>query len=80
VDPKDHITDAAQRIGLNMLQFHQCMNSNKYIDEIEKDFNDGIKAGVSGTPTFFINGRTIIGPKPIKAFQKIINEEIEKAK
>ncbi|MBW2987031.1 DsbA family protein [Candidatus Woesearchaeota archaeon] len=77
VHPDDHIVDAAQRIGLNMLLFHQCMNSHKYMEEIEKDFDEGIKAGVSGTPTFFINGRTIIGPKPIKAFQKIIDEELE---
>ncbi|MBW3012750.1 DsbA family protein [Candidatus Woesearchaeota archaeon] len=80
LSPEQHINDAANRLGLNMLQFTMCMKTNKYADEIEKDFNDGIKAGVSGTPTFFINDRTIIGPKPIKAFQKIIDEELAKAK
>ncbi|MCK4670319.1 MAG: DsbA family protein [Nanoarchaeota archaeon] len=79
VHPEDHIEDAAKRIGLNMKEFKKCMKEHRYKEEIEKDFNDGLKAGVSGTPTFFINGRRIIGPKPIKAFQKIIDEELEKA-
>ena len=79
VTPEDHIQDAAERIGLNTKEFNKCMEKNRYQDEIEKDFNDGLKAGVSGTPTFFINGRRVIGPKPIKAFQKIIDEELQKA-
>lgn len=78
-DPGDHIDDAAERIGLNMKEFNRCMDEHRYREEIEKDFDDGLKAGVSGTPTFFINGRRIIGPKPVKAFQKIIDEELEKA-
>ena len=68
----------AEQAGLDMEEFNACMKSDKHKEEIEKDFEDGIKAGVYGTPTFFINGRTIIGPKPLRAFEKIIDEELEK--
>jgi protein-disulfide isomerase len=76
---EQQIQDIAEQAGLDMDEFNACMESEKYEDEIEKDFQDGLKAGVYGTPTFFINGRTIIGPKPLRAFEKIIDEELEKA-
>jgi protein-disulfide isomerase len=63
---------------LDVEKFNECLESRKYKAEVEKDFNDGLKAGVYGTPTFFINGRVIIGPKPLRAFEKIIDEELEK--
>ena len=73
------IQDIAEQAGLDMEDFDACMESEKYKDDIDKDFQDGLKAGVYGTPTFFINGRVIIGPKPLRAFEKIIDEELEKA-
>lgn len=76
---EEQIQSIAEQAGLNIDEFNVCMDSEKYKSEIEKDFKDGLKAGVYGTPTFFINGRTIIGPKPLRAFEKIIDEELEKA-
>lgn len=67
----------AQELGLNQTQFDQCIDSNKYKDEVLKDFMDGQKAHITGTPTVFINNKTIIGPKPIAAFKKIINNELK---
>lgn len=73
-----HIDTIIEKTKLNTNQFDACLESRKYTAEIEKDFEDGLKAGVTGTPTFFINGRRIEGPKPIKAFQTLIDEELEK--
>lgn len=73
---KNQIQDIAEKAGLNITEFNDCIKSNKYVEEVAKDFEDGAKAGVYGTPTFFINGRTIIGPKPLRAFEKIIDEEL----
>ena len=72
------IQDIAEQAGLDMDEFNACMESEKFQEEIDNDFQDGLKAGVYGTPTFFINGRTIIGPKPLRAFEKIIDEELAK--
>lgn len=70
----------AGEIGLNKNQFNNCFNSHKYKDEVEKDFNDGARLGVSGTPATFVNGRLVSGAVPFSQFEQIIEAELKKAK
>jgi len=51
----------AQGLNLNFDQFSQCLGDQKYLNEIQNDMLDGIKLGITGTPTFFINGYKIEG-------------------
>jgi protein-disulfide isomerase len=37
-----------------------------------------VKAGVSGTPAFFINGRLLSGAQPLEAFKAVIDEELDR--
>ena len=53
------LTAFAQTIGLNMDNFNACFKANKYKDQIDKDKVDGENAGVSGTPSVFVNGQLI---------------------
>lgn len=66
----------AQQIQLDEDQFDQCLDSGKYAQEIAKDTQDGNAYGVTGTPTFFINGVTLVGAQPLSAFQTIIDQEL----
>lgn len=66
----------AKETGLNEKQFSECLDGDKYAAEIEKDINDGMTAGVSGTPAYFINGIFISGAQPFERFQEIIEEEL----
>lgn len=68
----------AGELGLNQSQFDQCLDSGKYYNEVQKDADDGQKAGVSGTPATFVNGRMISGAVPFGQFQTIIEEELSK--
>ncbi|MFZ8829861.1 MAG: DsbA family protein [Candidatus Aenigmatarchaeota archaeon] len=68
----------AQQLGLDMQKFNQCLDSGKYANEVQKDYNDGLKYGVSGTPTFFINGIKIVGAQPYSVFEQIIEQELSK--
>jgi protein-disulfide isomerase len=68
----------AQQLGLDTQKFNQCLDSGKYASEVQKDYNDGLKYGVSGTPTFFINGIKVIGAQPYSVFEQIIEEELNK--
>lgn len=68
----------ATQLGLNSPQFNQCLDSDKYKAEVEKDFADGSAAGVTGTPSFFINGRFMVGAQPFAGFKAIIDEELKK--
>lgn len=66
----------AHQLGLNLSKFEACMDSRKYEEEVLKDREDGIKYGVSGTPTIFINGRKIVGVHPVEKFCQVIDEEL----
>lgn len=73
----DDLKRWAKEAGLNNGQFNQCLDSQKYKAEVDKDFEDGTKAGVTGTPTLFINGRKVVGAQPFSAFASIIEEELK---
>lgn len=64
--------------GIDLDVFEDCLRSRKYRDDVLQDFEDGVKAGVYGTPTFFINNRTLVGPQPFDEFQDIIEDELAK--
>lgn len=66
----------AQRTGLELTQFEACLSSGKYAPAIETDIGEGTKAGVTGTPAFFINGRMIGGAQPLEEFVRVIDEEL----
>lgn len=44
------LPEMAGQIGLNVSQFETCLSSGKYAAKVKDDYNDGIKAGVNGTP------------------------------
>lgn len=67
----------AANLGLDTDQFNACLDSGKYTAEVQQDFNEGKVAGVSGTPTFIINGQKIVGAQPFEAFKQIIDQELE---
>ena len=70
----------ASEIGLDMGKFRAAMDSNKFEAQITKDSNEGSQIGANGTPTFFINGRQLVGAQPIEAFKAIIDDELKKKK
>ena len=73
----DDLKQWASEIGLNKTKFAQCLDSGKYKAEVDRDLADGSAAGVTGTPSFFINGRLIVGAQPYSAFKAIIEDELD---
>lgn len=66
----------AGELKLDQKKFDACLDDGKYSAEVDKDQADGAKAGVNGTPTFFINGRVLSGALPLDEFKKIIDAEL----
>ncbi len=56
---RDIFTGYAQLLGLNIDAFKIDLDSSAVIERITNDYESGIKAGINGTPTFFLNGETI---------------------
>jgi len=68
----------AQEVGLEMGRFRAALDSNKFDAQISADSAEGTRLGASGTPTFFINGRQLVGAQPCASFKQIIDEELVK--
>lgn len=71
-----NLKSQAQALGLDTNKFNSCLDSNSKAALVKADLDDGTKAGVNGTPAFFINGRLISGAVPFEQFKTIIDEEL----
>jgi protein-disulfide isomerase len=69
----------AGEIGLNVAKFKADMEAHRYKAAIEAEAKAGNQVGARGTPTFFINGRVLVGAQPLEAFKGKIEEELKKA-
>jgi len=69
------IKSLASSAGLNMTDFNRCFDNNETSPELEKYIQEGKDAHIYATPTFFINGKPIVGPKPIEDFENAIAAE-----
>jgi protein-disulfide isomerase len=74
---KNDLNKFAYQIGADMERFSACMASNKYFQNIQKDFSDAESLNIAGTPTFFINGQKIEGDIPEILLNQIINQLIK---
>jgi protein-disulfide isomerase len=72
----DSLRRYAEQSVLDTEAFDECLDSGRYTSEVEKDLADGQSYGVTGTPTFFINGHLLVGAKPLSAFQAMIEDEL----
>ncbi len=76
----DTLTQTAVSLGLDGNSFRSCLDSKKYAGKVTQDQTDGQKAGVSGTPTIFINGLSVVGAQPYSAFKTAIDQALAEAK
>lgn len=52
----NHLEKYASKLGLDITQFNHDMASHAYAQRVREDFLSGVRSGVNGTPTFYING------------------------
>lgn len=73
----EKIEEIARKIGLNMDRYNRDKINPETVQVINQDLQDGIKAGVRGTPTIFVNGK-LLRQRSMQGFQDIINRELSK--
>ncbi len=66
----------AAKLQLDAKQFEMCISAEKFKAQVQQDNQDGLRAGVSGTPGFFINGVFMSGALPEATFEKAIQEQL----
>ena len=70
----------AAALGLDAAKFNACVDNHQQKPGVDADMAAAEAVGVTGTPAFFINGRSIEGAQPFESFKRVIDEELAKTK
>jgi predicted DsbA family dithiol-disulfide isomerase len=70
----------AREAGLDAERFDECMRSGRGAERVGRDRAEGDRYGVTNTPTYFVNGRFLLGAVPLEAFAGILDEELGRVK
>lgn len=68
-DPVPVFVGLASDLGLDADDLESCVNDRRYADQVAADTAEGMAAGVTGTPSFFINGYPMVGGQPYEFFE-----------
>jgi protein-disulfide isomerase len=77
---RDSLIRYAGELNLDLKKFTSDLDSMKHKTLIDEDGNLAVAMDLYNTPTFFINGRKVIGNRPYEYLKKIIEEELEHVK
>ncbi|MEK6953525.1 MAG: DsbA family protein [Candidatus Micrarchaeota archaeon] len=62
----------AADLKLNTATFDKCLDGGEKAAQVNADLQEGIANGVTGTPSFFVNGQNIVGAQPYTVFQQVL--------
>ncbi len=66
----------AEDLMLDMDTFIDCMESGRFVEEVEADYQFAATLGIRSTPTFFVNGIPVVGAQPFEVFKNLIDKEL----
>jgi protein-disulfide isomerase len=73
----DNLKQYAKDLGINAENFEACLSNPEIPRIVGEDLSAGQSAGVTGTPSFFINGARIVGALPVAVFEGAIEEALK---
>jgi protein-disulfide isomerase len=77
---RDDLVRYAVEVGLSREAFERCIDQRRFASVVEADVAQARALGVRSTPTFFINGRPLVGAQPIETFRTVIDEALRAAR
>ena len=69
-------SELAEELSLSSTELLQALEEGKYTSRVRADFSGGVRSGVNGTPTFFINGIRHDGPPDYESIVLAIQERL----
>jgi protein-disulfide isomerase len=76
---RENLIAYAESLGIDPEKFVSALDAMKFKSTVENDVAEGMRLGVMGTPTFFINGKRYAGALPLTTFQAIIDAQLTAA-
>lgn len=73
---RDAYAAYAEKLDLDVEDLLACVDEERYSEEVEADARYASGLGITGTPTFFINGIPMVGAQPLEAFIQVIELEL----
>jgi protein-disulfide isomerase len=64
-------------LGMERDAFTKCLDERRFAAAVEADVAQAKALGITGTPTFLINGRQLVGAHPIETFRSVIDEALK---
>ncbi|MBN8938043.1 MAG: DsbA family protein [Rhizobiales bacterium] len=72
-DPLTAVTGITRQAGITQAAFEACLNNQAILDALNAVRDRATSVfGVDSTPTFFVNGRRVLGAQPLEEFEKVI--------
>ena len=72
-DAKKTLEGLARELGIDMKKYNECVKSEQAKRRVASDMEEGRSIGVSGTPTFVVDGFVISGGANIKAIRNAVD-------
>ena len=72
--PREKLVELAREAGLDVERFEADLASGEYEQIVTSDFREGQQRGISGTPTFVINGQVLSGLQPVEVYEDAIEQ------
>jgi protein-disulfide isomerase len=71
------LKETAGRLGMDSKKFNGCLDSGKYVEQIQNDSREAVRSGVTGTPAVFVNGVVVDGGSvPLEVVEGYIQREL----
>ncbi|MBI5036078.1 DsbA family protein [Candidatus Micrarchaeota archaeon] len=67
-----HLKKIAERLGLDVAVFSDCLPSDRSKQRVDKDIEAGVAAGIYGTPAFFLGNASRVGPQTEPEFENLL--------
>ncbi len=68
----ENLLALAREAGLDVAEFETSLASGEHRREVMDAFAEGQRSGITGTPTFVVNGQTLVGAQPMEVFEQAI--------
>jgi protein-disulfide isomerase len=72
----DQLKAQARALKLDTAEFDKCLDTGEEAAAVEKDKKEGIRLGISGTPSFFINGHYLSGALDYAALRQVVEQQL----
>ncbi|MFH1258049.1 MAG: DsbA family protein [Candidatus Micrarchaeota archaeon] len=70
----DDLKKYAADLKLDTAKFNACLDGGTKAADVNAELQEGVANGVTGTPSFFINGEQVVGAQPYAAFQQVLQK------